>query len=627
MVQAEAAADSNHVWLQNLHVATLKNHQEDGRVAGTARAKVLCGARRPVVGVLSSTFKSLHRPSPVGFGVDTASTIIKKYSMLGGGLADIDAALLVQRDGLHAMRLVRDAQRATPQCPHLGVRLLEACLLSNQLLCAAHGARTVLRYAMEEEAEEAERANSLLCRFLGSAKAFGARAAKLRFCPAFGEPCVRLTNRSASLLPTAPAPGSVAARDDGQLWSAENLVSWLKATLAREDQWAATQVERHDLAAMRRNLNHATLHHVQGNAEIAAELYRKVIASGSPLASSAPTAASAGVSDGDAGSGPPPTRRDEDGADSAHAGALRAHAHSNLAWLEFGQSKPRARANLEAALRLAPGAAEAAERWLSLATLHWLHSQPQLARHSLRKALALRPGSPFAHALRCELTTLRRDYVEAAAAARRADELQAAATPYLPRCARWVSLLPRLPSLWGEPPAEVGSPRSYRELLLGCSASHRKLTGGGWHDGLERRNRRFDAAAAPRNDNVEPVGEVAVAEEEEEDSGEGRLTLPHADASFDEVHVCDDPTGLAGSGDLLGALASRRRMMMEELWRVLVPGGLLQLRAGGAEANLLPSLVAVAGGSAKQQARFEALSELESAEYVAFQKTKAGENR
>lgn len=494
-------------------------------------------------------------------------------------IAEIDTALFLKRDGLRAMRLVRDAQRATPQCPHLGVRLLESCLLENQLLCAAHGARTVLRYGMHDDQDAVPQTNSSLCRFIGSGKAFGTRAAKLRFCPAFGEPCIRLTNRSSSQMPSAPTPGTAASWDDGQLWSAENLVSWLKETLAHEDQWAARKSERHDLASMRRNLNHATLHHVQGNAEIAMGLYRKVIDDRDH--ETAATAAAA--------SNPAADHR-------ATAGALRAHAHSNLAWLELAHAKPRARANLEAALSLAPSAPEAAERWLSLATLHWLHSQPKLARHSLRKALALQPDAPFAHALRCELSTLRRDYVEAAAAARRADDLHTAAAPQLPRCVRWPSLLPRLSSLWGEPPPPIGSPTRYRELLLGCGASHEKLTGGGWHDGLERR------------------GGYHKDKEVEKEEEEGVWRLMDADASFDEVHLCDEVLAPAASNP------SSIRMIAEEIWRVLSPGGLLQVRARSAEAALLPSMVVVEGGSARQQALFEQLLPLASAEYVAFQK-------
>ena len=64
-------------------------------------------------------------------------------------------------------------------CDHLGPELagrqLDACLQSNQLVCAAHAARALLRHAPADHPE--------LCTFLGSARAFGASAAALRWCP------------------------------------------------------------------------------------------------------------------------------------------------------------------------------------------------------------------------------------------------------------------------------------------------------------------------------------------------------------------------------------------------------------------------------------------------------------
>ena len=48
-------------------------------------------------------------------------------------------ARLAAGDGLEAMRLVRDVQRVAPSSPQVAVRLVEACLLDNQLMCAAHG--------------------------------------------------------------------------------------------------------------------------------------------------------------------------------------------------------------------------------------------------------------------------------------------------------------------------------------------------------------------------------------------------------------------------------------------------------------------------------------------------------
>ena len=494
----------------------------------------------------------------------------------------IDQAL-AEGNGLGAMRLVRDAQRGAPTCPLLGVRLLEACLLANQLMCAAHGARTVLRYGTEDGNEESD--DTTLCRFVGSAKAFGARASRLRLCP-ISSRCARIANRSSASEPEIPEASAVALRDDGQLWSAEHLVGTVKDHLAHDDQWRSSSVsaaeeEPEDVLTMRRELNHATLHHVQGNHEIAADLYRKAIGLGSR---------NGGSRDGTLLS----------------TSVLTAHAYSNLGWLQMPTSKPRARASFEAALALAPAAEEASERWLSLATLHWLHAQPKLARHSVRKSLALNVTRPFAHALASELHTLRHDYGAAAAAAARADALQMAASPQLPRCARWSSLIARLPVLWGEPSARPqhhargtshGPSRRYRELLLGCSRSHRKLTGGGWHDGAEHR-----AAPPSRDAAAEGTGHHAVAP----------WRLLDADASLDEVHWCEPLTTSSYATTAVtpsSAACNGVREVMDELWRVLVPGGLLQMRPE--RAACVPVSVAVTDALSAEQTvmmRFEPLN-------------------
>ncbi len=303
-------------------------------------------------------------------------------------LVRADAALLAG-DGLTAMRLARDAQRLEPNSPQVGLRLLEGCLLTNTLLCAAHGARSVLRALDAEDPD--------LCRYLGSARAFGTRASRIHWCP-IGEPCVRVTNRTRD---AAISAGSGMDVDDGQLWSGENFVSALKAMLADDRQWRGEE----DYV----DFNHATMQQMQGNREAALQLYTRALAV-------QPNAA---------------------------------HAYGNLAVLERG---PRARAHLETALKLDPGSPAAGERWLDLASIHWQHRQPGLAHHALRRALRLRPHSAFGHAIAAELHSGAGDATRASESRAKADELQRARAPQLPACARWTALLPALPARWGGTP-------------------------------------------------------------------------------------------------------------------------------------------------------------------------------
>jgi tetratricopeptide (TPR) repeat protein len=424
----------------------------------------------------------------------------------------VDAAL-ADGDGLQAITLVRAAQRVAPNDPHLGVLLLESCMIANQLMCAAHGARTLLRFG------DTTTANSTsVCRWLGSARAFGWRASRLHWCR-LGEPCHRVTNRSADLMDGAPSIGSLTAVDDGQLWSAENLVSALKSTLGDERHWQG----RTGTSA----LTHATMQHIQGNDEIARDLYAKALR-------------------------PPVGENDIALTAQPSAAVVRAHAYANLAMLERGA---RARQHLEAALRLAPDVREVGERLVELARVHWAQAQPKLARHALRRAVRLRPSSSFAHALASELATLRHDYAEATASAARADVLQRARAPQLPACALWTRILPQLPRLWGGAAQSSGAPAPargvysthYRELLLGCGPSHLKLTGSGWHD---RESLPLPSTA-------------------------GASPLPFEDGAFDEVHWCTDDTPVAGPD--AAARASDDARAWRECGRVLKQGGLLQV--------------------------------------------------
>merc|ERR1719272_1960271 len=131
-----------------------------------------------------------------------------------------------------------------PSRPELAARQLDGCLQSNQLVCAAHAARALLRHAPADHPE--------LCTFLGSARAFGASAAALRWCPP-GEPCTRPVTNSTPDDSVVAASG--ASLDDGQLWRAENFISSLKALLADESLWQG--------ASARARFNHAVMQQMQ----------------------------------------------------------------------------------------------------------------------------------------------------------------------------------------------------------------------------------------------------------------------------------------------------------------------------------------------------------------------------
>ena len=132
-----------------------------------------------------------------------------------------------------AAAILSAAQRLSPSRPELAARQLDVCLQSNQLVCAAHAARALLRHARADHPE--------LCTFLGSARAFGASAAALRWCPP-GEPCTRPVTNSTPDQSVVAASG--ASLDDGQLWRAENFISGLKALLADGSLWQGGSVMR-----------------------------------------------------------------------------------------------------------------------------------------------------------------------------------------------------------------------------------------------------------------------------------------------------------------------------------------------------------------------------------------------
>ena len=143
-----------------------------------------------------------------------------------------------------AAQLLSAAQRAAPSSPEFAVRQLDACLQSNQLVCAAHAARALLRHAPADHPE--------LCRFLSSARAFGARAAALCWCP-IGERCTRPVANATPDESVAAASG--AGLDDGQLWRAESFIATLKALLADDALWRG--------ASAQKLLNHAVMQQMQ----------------------------------------------------------------------------------------------------------------------------------------------------------------------------------------------------------------------------------------------------------------------------------------------------------------------------------------------------------------------------
>ena len=121
----------------------------------------------------------------------------------------------------------------------------------------------------------------------------------------------------------------------------------------------------------------------------------------------------------------------------------------------------------------------------------------------------------------------------------------------MPTCARWPALVPLLAALWSGTP---DAPSSYREVVIGCPPSHAKLLGTGWH----RPERHVSA------------GSLA----------------SYADASVDEVHVCDadaDAGRACESAEDCAAgneACATGRIDWAELHRVLRPGALAQVPSG-----------------------------------------------
>ena len=273
------------------------------------------------------------------------------------------------------------------------MRLLDACLGADMLVCAAHQVRSLLRHPDAHlKSSQAWR-----CDGLASARVFGERAEAVRWCP-HGQACRAVTNATAD---AAVAAGPMAALDGG-LWRGENFVSVLKELLASEREWKGGSAQQQH--------NHATMQQMQGTGEIARKLYAKVLA---PWSSP----------------------------ELAPSVDVLAHAYGNLAQLERGAA---ARRQLEAALSLLPAGESAAVWWREVAAVHAVGAKTSLARHAARKAIKLRPDSAFAHALSGELDLTRHEWGKAHDGFARADALQAASAPEMPPCARWSSIAPRL---------------------------------------------------------------------------------------------------------------------------------------------------------------------------------------
>ena len=466
-------------------------------------------------------------------------------------------------DTKRAAALLSAAQRAAPANPDFAVRQLELCLQANQLVCAAHSARALLRHAPAEHPD--------MCRFLASARAFGARAAGLRWCPP-DEPCTRSVANASVDGSVVAATG--ASLDEGHMWRAENFISTLKMLLADESLWRGRtgrtllnhavmqQMQARAIAQLARAARHICNTHsaatlcvrAQGNAEVAADLYDSAL----QLLPSA------------------------------------AHGYANLAMLERGS---RGRARLERALALEPDGPDSGTWWAELGSIHWMHGQPKLARHAVRRALKLQPHSSFGYALSAELhsallpassppppraplqspvdvghtqppqllllalllcwltcspvpmppfAALKHDFGSAAAAAAASASIQQQHAPQLPACAQWPAVLPRVPALWAAP-GQQSLAMSYRELVVGCSSTLIKCTGGGWHD-------RQHLPAAPSK-------------------------LPFPNRHFDELHWCPDADAAGCDGPAETCVGAATALGWPEALRVLLPTALVQVHA------------------------------------------------
>tara|TARA_B110001452_G_scaffold139705_1_gene116105 strand:+ start:1317 stop:1856 length:540 start_codon:yes stop_codon:yes gene_type:complete len=140
---------------------------------------------------------------------------------------------------------------------------------------------------------------------------------------------------------------------------------------------------------------------------------------------------------------------------------------------------------------------------------------------------------------------LKHDFGSAAAAAAAAASIEQQRAPQLPACAQWPAVLPRVTALWAAPGQSAAL--AYRELVVGCSSTFIKCTGGGWHD-----RQHLPAAVA---------------------------TLPFADGHFDELHWCPDADAAECDGPTETCVGAATALGWAEALRVLLPTALVQVHA------------------------------------------------
>lgn len=141
---------------------------------------------------------------------------------------------------------------------------------------------------------------------------------------------------------------------------------------------------------------------------------------------------------------------------------------------------------------------------------------------------------------------LKHDFGSAAAAATAAASIQQQHAPQLPACAQWPAVLPRVPTLWAAPGQQSAS-LTYRELVVGCSSTLVKCTGGGWHD-----RQHLPAAVA---------------------------TLPFLDGHFDELYWCPGADAPGCDGPSEACVGAATALGWPEALRVLLPTALVQVHA------------------------------------------------